>query len=211
MSDATRTDLPRTAKGRKTRGRVLEAAETVFISDGYHDARMDDIAAAAGISKGALYRYFDNKDDVFSALIEDLHESIFRESGDLEASLGRDPYGAILAANRRHLARFYEHRHLMRCYLEAATAEPHFLAVWWSARERHVARFLAALRSHFGPEDIATPHPEGATEALYCMVEFSAYVWLGHEELLDAPVALEDAAVVLTRAWYATFFPGARP
>ena len=37
---------------------------------GYHDARVDDIVDAAGVSHGTFYRYFDNKDDFFRVLAE---------------------------------------------------------------------------------------------------------------------------------------------
>jgi AcrR family transcriptional regulator len=42
----------------------------VLPARGYHDARVDDIVAAAGVSHGTFYRYFDNKDDFFRALAE---------------------------------------------------------------------------------------------------------------------------------------------
>lgn len=51
--------------GRRTRIRLVDAAAASFVTKGYHDARVDDIAAAAGSSHGTFYRYFDNKDDVF--------------------------------------------------------------------------------------------------------------------------------------------------
>jgi AcrR family transcriptional regulator len=42
----------------------------VLPARGYHDARVDDIVAAAGVSHGTFYRYFGNKDDFFRALAE---------------------------------------------------------------------------------------------------------------------------------------------
>jgi AcrR family transcriptional regulator len=52
--------IPTTRKGRRTRGKVLDAAGRVFARDGYVDARMLDIATETGLSTGGLYRYFDN-------------------------------------------------------------------------------------------------------------------------------------------------------
>jgi AcrR family transcriptional regulator len=48
-----------------------EAGAAVLPARGYHDARVDDIVAAAGVSHGTFYRYFDNKDDFFRALAEE--------------------------------------------------------------------------------------------------------------------------------------------
>jgi AcrR family transcriptional regulator len=54
-----------------TRRRVLAAAMEVFAREGYHAARMDAIAAAAGVSKGALYFHFPGKLPLFSALVDE--------------------------------------------------------------------------------------------------------------------------------------------
>jgi AcrR family transcriptional regulator len=43
---------------------LLEAAREVFVSRGYHGTRVDDIVEAAGVSHGAFYRYFKNKDEL---------------------------------------------------------------------------------------------------------------------------------------------------
>ena len=53
-----------------TRRQLLEAGAAVLPVRGYHDARVDDIVAAAGVSHGTFYRYFDNKDDFFRVLAE---------------------------------------------------------------------------------------------------------------------------------------------
>jgi AcrR family transcriptional regulator len=64
-------DRPLRPRGEKTRLRLLEAGAAVLPDRGYHDARVDDIVVAAGVSHGTFYRYFDNKDDFFRALAED--------------------------------------------------------------------------------------------------------------------------------------------
>jgi AcrR family transcriptional regulator len=59
------------ADGGPARAAVLDAARAVFVERGYHGTRVDDIAAAAGVSHGALYRYFKNKDEVALRLAAD--------------------------------------------------------------------------------------------------------------------------------------------
>jgi len=76
-----------------TRRRVLAAAMEVFAREGYHAARMDAIAAAAGVSKGALYFHFPGKLPLFSALVD-----------EFAAELGADVAGAI-AAHQTGMAR----------------------------------------------------------------------------------------------------------
>lgn len=49
---------------------LLEAAQTVFVRDGYQQAQIEAIAAQAGRTKGAVYAHFQSKEDIFFALLE---------------------------------------------------------------------------------------------------------------------------------------------
>src|SRR5271170_8510513 len=53
-----------------TRERLLAAARSVFARSGFHGASVDEIAAQAGFSTGALYSNFDGKEDLFMVLME---------------------------------------------------------------------------------------------------------------------------------------------
>jgi AcrR family transcriptional regulator len=52
------------------RRRLLDAALGVFAEHGYANARLDDVAAAAGLTKGAIYSNFTGKDDIFFAMLD---------------------------------------------------------------------------------------------------------------------------------------------
>jgi len=54
-----------------TRRRLLDAAESVFARRGFHGASVDEIAAEAGATSGALYSNFSSKEDLFLALFEE--------------------------------------------------------------------------------------------------------------------------------------------
>jgi AcrR family transcriptional regulator len=56
---------------RETRALLLQAAETIFVRDGYEGAELGEIAARAGRTKGAIYAQFKSKEDIFLALIEE--------------------------------------------------------------------------------------------------------------------------------------------
>jgi AcrR family transcriptional regulator len=58
-------------KTRQTRSLLLQAAETIFVRDGYEGAELGEIAALAGRTKGAIYAQFKSKEDIFLALIEE--------------------------------------------------------------------------------------------------------------------------------------------
>ncbi len=58
------------ARTEATRRKLLEAAENIFARDGFEAARLEDIAASAGYTRGAFYANFDGKEDIFFALLE---------------------------------------------------------------------------------------------------------------------------------------------
>src|SRR3954470_14093464 len=51
------------------RRQIVDAARSVFLSQGYDAASMGEIARAAGVSKGTLYVYFENKEQLFDAIV----------------------------------------------------------------------------------------------------------------------------------------------
>ena len=61
---------------------ILDAALVCFAKRGFHQASMHDISAEAGISVGLIYRYFENKDAVISAMADrhkkEIHEVLKR-------------------------------------------------------------------------------------------------------------------------------------
>lgn len=75
------------------RKKILEGAREVFFAQGFAGASMDAIARAAGVSKGTLYVYFENKETLYAALIEErrgkLPEALFEidETTDLRENL----------------------------------------------------------------------------------------------------------------------------
>src|SRR3977135_4524455 len=68
--------VARTARGARTRARLLGAAEQVFTELGYHEASIVKIVQAAGVAPGTYYLYFSGKRDIFDELIEDLNRRV---------------------------------------------------------------------------------------------------------------------------------------
>jgi AcrR family transcriptional regulator len=60
---------PRDERKRRTRADLLETARRVFEERGFHDASLEEIAEAAGYSKGAIYSNFAGKDELFLAVL----------------------------------------------------------------------------------------------------------------------------------------------
>ena len=70
--------LTRARRREMTREHLMDAAATVFARDGFHAASLDDVAALAGFTKGAVYSNFKSKDDLFLAVFD---HRLNREAG----------------------------------------------------------------------------------------------------------------------------------
>ena len=68
MKQRATTEFEKTQR----REKLLDAAIEIFFQKGFHATRLEDIAKQAGLSKGILYLYFENKEAIFLALIERL-------------------------------------------------------------------------------------------------------------------------------------------
>ncbi len=73
-TDMTFEPLTPERRRQQTRDYLLKAAEQVFARRGFHGATLDEVAALAGFTKGAVYSNFKNKDDLFIALLESRYE-----------------------------------------------------------------------------------------------------------------------------------------
>jgi AcrR family transcriptional regulator len=60
---------PKTARGRRTRDKLLQAAEIEFGEKGFHEAAISGITYRAGVALGTFYSYFDGKEEIFQALV----------------------------------------------------------------------------------------------------------------------------------------------
>ena len=69
---------------KQRRSNILSAATDVFIEHGYEHTTMKHVMDAAGVSRGGLYQYFSNKEDLFEAILE---EKLSDESEDTEHML----------------------------------------------------------------------------------------------------------------------------
>jgi AcrR family transcriptional regulator len=205
------TTVPTTKKGQKTRQHLLAAARRVIKRDGFVALRMGDVAAEAKISLGGLYRYFDNKDNLFLSLIGDIHKELYEMSRARKHNFRADPLATLRESNEGYLIHYYANRDIMRAFIEAATVDTRVREMWWWMRQRHVDRFVAALKRDFNITEVDGIPTRVIAEALASAVEQSAYVWYAHESLNTVRVPLETAAEVLARIWYRAIWGDGKP
>ncbi|MEZ4449089.1 MAG: helix-turn-helix domain-containing protein [Nannocystaceae bacterium] len=117
----------RESKKRETRQRISDVATELFLARGFEAVTLDEIAAAAKVSKMTIFNYFSRKEDLILDRQDDLRLVPFRE-----AIRARPEGEAPVAALRRLLERLRAERHPL-ARIDRHTAE------WW--------RFVAASPS----------------------------------------------------------------
>lgn len=117
MTQATRTArqlLPRAER----RAAIVHAAAAAFAHKGFSDTSMEDVAAAAGITKLIVYRHFDSKESLYEAVLERVSTRLAEE---FVAGLAREPGGRGVG---------------VRTLLTVAREDPDGFVLLW----RHAAR-----------------------------------------------------------------------
>jgi AcrR family transcriptional regulator len=104
------------ARTEATRRRLLAAAEKIFARVGFEAARLEDIASLAGYTRGAFYANFDDKEDIFFALLEQwINGRVAEVNALLEKQVGP---AERLRALRGHYAQIAKDRRLTLLSLE---------------------------------------------------------------------------------------------
>ena len=137
---------PRSAKGRRTRARLVEGGKVVFARDGFLSARITDIATEAGVSYGAFYHYFDSKDELFREIAEQTEVRLLAMD-DLPRDNAHelDPYERIRAANRSYLAAYRKEARLMSVIVEVSRYDEQVREVRDRRQEEFGARLAASV------------------------------------------------------------------
>jgi AcrR family transcriptional regulator len=148
------------AQGRAARDELLSAALRVFARRGYRDAGVDEIAAEAGYSKGALYWHFDGKEDLLLTLLDERVDTPMRDRFALLASAPpeRDMSEEATRAFARQLDAEREALLLEREYWSLAIRDPELRARYAQRQEelrRDLAAGLEARARHLGTPDLA--------------------------------------------------------
>lgn len=83
-------------RSRATQDKLITAARELFDQHGYADTAIDDIARAAGVTRGALYHHFGGKQQLFRAVIEEIQDEL-AEHVDRTAGKYEDPWDAFIS------------------------------------------------------------------------------------------------------------------
>jgi len=71
----------------RRRAQILQRARDVFARKGYHQAKIDDIVAAAGVARGTFYLYFQDKRSIFEELVNRFYQTIAMAVSRIDVAL----------------------------------------------------------------------------------------------------------------------------
>ena len=169
---------PRTARGTRTRAKLLQAAETVFASVGYHEASIVKITEEAGVGLGTFYLYFEGKQAIFDEVVEDLNRRVRHAMTDAARSAG-----TRLAAERAGFRAFFkftaEHPALYRIIRQAEFVSPGALRLHYT---RIVNGYIEGLKAAQLSGEVREMDPTVAAWALMGIGELIGMRWVLWDE-----------------------------
>jgi AcrR family transcriptional regulator len=198
------------AEGRQAREELLTAALHVFARRGYEQAGVDEIAAEAGYSKGALYWHFSGKEELLATLLDERIDAPARELVALLQSAPPDRDMSVEAA-RAFARRLREQREavlLDREYWSLAIRDA-TLRARYVARQADLRRALAAAMQarmrHLGTPDL----PMGAEQV--ARIVMSIIGGLAVDELIEPGSVDPDLLAETLAVLYAGLMSRAEP
>lgn len=127
------------------RRQILEAAERVFAREGYHGATIGQIAREAEFAVGSLYKFFENKEDLYAEVMRFLVRE-FMHAVDRRALSIPSPREAIGALIELHLRFFEEHKAFMQMVFQTGMRPPAAVGKEFIGMHH---RFLQSVQSMF--------------------------------------------------------------
>jgi len=169
----------------RVRARILDAAGVVFARDGFERARIDAIAAEAGVSTGSVYNYFAGK----AALMLEVHQRhLDAANADVEGLVAGP--GSFLEKLDLYLEHFFQFSRANHAFLAILRDSPHLLQLSpphaqdqarriFHLVERHVELVAELLRSGIEEGVLGTSDPSVLAPVLMGVTQ--ALVLLGSE------------------------------
>ncbi len=186
-----------TARGERTRRKLLEAAERIFAELGYHDASIVKITEAAGVGQGTFYLYFESKKAIFDELVLDLNARVRHAMTEAAAPGGTRAEKELLGF-RAYFRFTAEHPALYRIIRQAEFVSPETLHLHY---ERLTSGYTAGLRQAMEAGEVAAGDAEVLAWSLMGIGELVGMRWIlwnGEAEMPEH--VFDELARIIVRA-----------
>ena len=133
-------------EAQETRARILDAAERIFYEKGVSGASLEDIAAAAEVTRGAIYWHFKDKAEVFDAMMQRVVLPVEEMLERADCGAGADPLELLRRATVDVLMRTAKDPRMQRVF-EIAYHRCEYVGDASGVRDRHVASQQDCLKT----------------------------------------------------------------
>jgi AcrR family transcriptional regulator len=191
----------RTPRGEATQATLVRAAKKIFERDGFLEARITDITAAAGTATGSFYKYFSSKEEIFLAVVEALaDEGLHSISLEILAEEHDHPVDAVVEHLRGYLEAYHRNAKMMSVIEEVTSISDDFRRERTARAQPYMKGNAAAILAlqKAGRADPGID-PLIAGRALSIMAGRAAYVTFVLEE--EGASSIDCLARTLTRLW----------
>jgi TetR/AcrR family fatty acid metabolism transcriptional regulator len=191
---------PTSFTGTSKRERILRAAVDVFAQNGYFNAKVSEIAKAAGVADGTIYLYFDGKEDILVTIFRE-HTRNYLASLERELANTRGAEERIRKAIRHHLDTLGRDRALA---VVSQVELRHSLKFMSLLSQQEVADYLNIIRKivEYGQKDGTfrrTLHPQLVAKAVFGVLDEMVTSWiLSEKEYELAAMSEQIADLILT-------------
>lgn len=173
LSATSVSKTPRTERGRQTLRKLLDASAIEFGEKGFHEASVSSITRRAGVALGTFYTYFDSKDALFRALVQDMSGQVKAAARgsveELTQGSSFDAFDIEQVALTSFLDFAREHKEIYRIIDESEFVDPQAHRTHYEATAE---RILARLRDGAGRGEIRGDVEEAHAWALMGMNVF---------------------------------------
>src|SRR5438105_11686775 len=189
---------PATFRGTSKRERILRAAVDVFAEFGYFNAKVSQIAKAAGVADGTIYLYFDGKEDLLVTIFRE-HTRNYLQSLERELAHVRRAEDRIRIAIRHHLETLGRDRALA---IVAQVELRHSLKFMSLLSQQEVADYLGLLRKmvEHGQSEGSfrrNLHPQLVAKAIFGVLDEMVTSWMLSEKEYNLADSAEQVADLL--------------
>ena len=131
--------MKREEKNQQTQRRIMDSALAEFAEKGHGGSSVNTICAAQGISKGIIYHYFENKDELYLACVEECFQ---RLTAHLSAALPEEDDGSVEDQLGRYFTTRMTFFRRIRSINPSSAKQSSLLPPGCSNRSKHVGRRL---------------------------------------------------------------------
>lgn len=185
-------EIPRPQSKRE---RILRAATDVFAQSGYFNAKVSEIARAAGVADGTIYLYFDGKEDLLTSIFRE-HTRNYLQSLERDVANLNRPEERIRIAIRHHLETLGRDRSLA---IVAQVELRHSLKFMTLLSHQEIADYLNILRKivEQGQNEGVfrhNLHPQLIAKAIFGIVDEMVTSWILSEKDYSLGDQADDVA-----------------